>query len=133
DNLCHATRADQLIELQVGYRANQGEALSVLPDDFIARSERNERFQSASHRDGHAVLDVIGNRVMKRAHFVHVRHLYLLTPWRSTAKKIASDVWLRGLVQSALSPVATAATSAQLDCSVALGIKRPIRWATRLP
>src|SRR4029077_13656145 len=104
-----------------------------LADDFAACRERNQLFQSTPHGDRHTVLNVIGNRVMKRAHFVHVRHLYLLTSWRSTAKKIESDVWLRGLVQSALFPVATAATSAQLDCSVALGIKRPIRWATRLP
>jgi len=47
----------------------------LLSHDFVTGSERNERFKSATHRDGHAILHVECDSVMERAHFVHLEFL----------------------------------------------------------
>ena len=73
DDFFDATRADQLIELHVGDRPDQRQVLFFLTDDFMARGERDERFQRATHRDRHAVLDVEGDGVAQRAKLVHTK------------------------------------------------------------
>src|SRR5687768_2401039 len=78
DNLLYATGADQLVELHVGDRRDQGEVLFFLPYNLIAGGEWNQRFQPASHRDGISVIDAFRDGIMKTSKLVHIRHLYPL-------------------------------------------------------
>jgi hypothetical protein len=84
DDLFYATSADQLIELHIGYRRDQGEVFFLLPYNLVAGGEWNQRFQRASHGDGVAVVDVLRDSVMESSKLVHIRHLYPLCEWSST-------------------------------------------------
>ena len=78
NNFLHATCADELIKLHIRNRPDKSQISSLLADDFIARGERDQRFERAAHGDGHVIVNVRGNGIMKRAHFVHNGHLYLV-------------------------------------------------------
>src|ERR1044071_883748 len=52
----------------------------------MACRKRNQRLESAAHRDRHAVLDVARDGVAKRANLVHSRILYPLDHFSSTVK-----------------------------------------------
>src|SRR5688572_16367379 len=71
DDFFHAAGANELIELHVGDRTDQRQSLSLLPNDLVTRRERNQRFETAAHRDRHAVFDIASDGVMKRANLVH--------------------------------------------------------------
>jgi hypothetical protein len=84
DDLFNATGADQLVELHIGYRRDQGEIFLSLPYNLVAGGEWNQRFEPAPHGDGTAVMDVLRDSVMEISNLVHIRHLYPLCEWSST-------------------------------------------------
>src|SRR3989338_65429 len=85
DDFPRAARDDDLVQLDVRYRRDQGEIAFLLADDFVAGGERYERFQPASHGHGHAVLNVSRDSFGQAAHFIHSFSLYLLAPLSSSS------------------------------------------------
>jgi hypothetical protein len=84
EDLFYATGANQLVELHVGYRRDQGEVFLTLSYNLVAGGEWNQRFEAAPHGDGTAVMDVSRDCVMETSNLVHIRHLYPLCEWSST-------------------------------------------------
>src|SRR5438094_6982145 len=71
DDILCTSRADQLIELHVGYRRYQREVVFLLPDNLVARRERDKRFEPTTHSDGHAIFDFLCDGVMQTSDFIH--------------------------------------------------------------
>ena len=72
DELARAAHADHLIVDQIGRHAHQREVALALPDDLVPRGEGDE-VREALERDGAAVVDVGGDRVVQRQELGHRR------------------------------------------------------------
>src|SRR6185312_9003383 len=60
DDTAHAAGADQLVEEDVGDRADQREVAAALADDLVAGGEGNQRLQRQAERYAGAVWHVAG-------------------------------------------------------------------------
>ena len=67
-----ASRADQLIEQNVGDGTDQRQAMFLLPNHFVTGGERNHLLHLKAHGDGCAIRNKLSDRI---AHGAKLRHL----------------------------------------------------------
>src|SRR5204863_7312260 len=67
-----ASRADELVEEDVGDRTDEGEVTPLLADQLMCERERNCWLERAPDRDGHAVARMPLDRLRERGPLVQL-------------------------------------------------------------
>src|SRR4026207_1997830 len=64
DDFPNTAGADQLVELYVGDRSDQGQIPFLLTNDLMTRGEGDQRFERTAHGNRSAILDVESDRIL---------------------------------------------------------------------